>query len=45
LASLPRLHDLITKVRAKREENSEKLELLGAAYNQLKDKIKEVRDE
>ena len=33
------------KVRAKREENSEKLDLLGAAYDQLKKKIKEVRDE
>ena len=45
LSSLPRLHDLITKVRAKREENHDKLELLGAAYNQLKDNIKVVRDE
>ena len=33
------------KVRQKREENTEKLDLLGAAYDQLKKKIKEVRDE
>tara|TARA_B110000285_G_C14563414_1_gene354562 strand:+ start:79 stop:387 length:309 start_codon:yes stop_codon:yes gene_type:complete len=45
LSTLPRLHTLIMKVRAKREENSEKLDLLGAAYDQLKKKIKEVRDE
>ena len=45
LQTLPRLHSLIMKVRSKREENSEKLDLLGAAYDQLKKKIKEVRDE
>ena len=33
------------KVRSKREENSEKLDLLGAAYDQLKKKIKEVTHE
>ena len=45
LSALPRLHSLIMKVRQKREENTEKLDLLGAAYDQLKKKIKEVRDE
>ena len=45
LSALPRLHDLITKVKSKREENAEKLKLLDLAYKNLQDKIKEVRDE
>ncbi len=45
LAALPRLHEIIKKVQAKQSENRDKLELLTAAYDQLKKKVKEVKAE
>eukprot|EP00356_Strombidium_inclinatum_P002712 CAMPEP_0170478978 /NCGR_PEP_ID=MMETSP0208-20121228/376_1 /TAXON_ID=197538 /ORGANISM="Strombidium inclinatum, Strain S3" /LENGTH=68 /DNA_ID=CAMNT_0010751313 /DNA_START=306 /DNA_END=512 /DNA_ORIENTATION=+ len=45
LQSLPRLHDIIKKVKSKQSENRDKLELLTAAYDQLKKQVKTVKDE
>ena len=45
LASLSRLHETINKVKNKQKENGDKLELLQAAYDQLKKQVKVVRDE
>ena len=45
LISLMKLHESIKKVQSKQTENHDKLELLSAAYDQLKKKVKDVRDE
>ena len=45
LVSLIKLHESIKKVQSKQSENHDKLELLNAAYDQLKKKVKDVRDE
>ena len=45
LVSLMKLHESIKKVQAKQVENHDKLELLGAAYDQLKKKVRDVKDE
>ena len=43
LASLGRLHDLITKVKNKETENRDKLDLLHAAYKTLKDTVETLK--
>ena len=45
LSSLSRLHGTIKQVRGKRDENHEKLELLGAAYRTLKGQVETLKVE
>ena len=45
LKSLLKLNESIKKVQSKQAENHDKLDLLSAAYDQLKKKVKEVKDE
>lgn len=45
LVSLVKLQESIKKVQSKQVENHDKLELLSAAYDQLKKKVKDVKDE
>ena len=45
LISLIKLNESIKKVQSKQTGNHDKLELLSAAYDQLKKKVKDVRDE